>query len=170
MALILIHTAGDASANTYVSLADAESYFESRLHKDAWDNAETADKNAALVWATRLLDSQMDWVGNVVTTTQALRWPRSGVVTEEGLNVDSSTIPQFLKNAVCEMALLLLSTDRTAENPMDKMSKIRVGPVEIGLRWTSPSQQVIADQVYEYLKHYAEFYSSGGGMAKLVRV
>ena len=76
MALVLDATAAGATSNTYITLADAELYYETRLHVSDWDNANDADKGAALVWATRLLDEWMDWDGSNYDDDQALRWPR----------------------------------------------------------------------------------------------
>ena len=41
----------------YGTLNDANTYFASRLHSESWSNASTADKNAGLEEATRIIDS-----------------------------------------------------------------------------------------------------------------
>lgn len=71
------------------------------------------DKEAALIWATRVLDSQMDWFGSKLkqTTIQTLRWPRAGVVDHDGYNVDQDTIPAILECVTAEMAKELLDRD-----------------------------------------------------------
>jgi hypothetical protein len=138
MALSLVDTAGSASANTYCSLADAETYFEGRLHKTNWDGADDADKNAALVWATRLLDQHIVWEGVQHSSSQALAWPRSFVLSKETatefsylIYLDSSTIPTFLKEATAEFAFELIKKDRTLEPDTKGYRWMKVGPISI---------------------------------------
>jgi len=71
------------------------------------------DREAGLLWATRVLDVQMDWSGSKRKRTleQTLRWPRSGVLDLDGYNVDRDTIPFILKCVTAEMALYLLQRD-----------------------------------------------------------
>jgi hypothetical protein len=85
--LVLDATAGGASSNSYVSLADAETYFEGRPFASAWTGADQADKEQALVYATTILERER-WAGceggNVqAALTQALAWPRRWVPTLE---------------------------------------------------------------------------------------
>jgi hypothetical protein len=77
----LVSTVGAANANSYVSLAEAEDYFATRLDVSAWENAEEAGsgrKERALMAATRILDRQ-NYLGYPATTTQRLKWPRAAV-------------------------------------------------------------------------------------------
>ena len=169
MALSFDATAGGVSANAYCTVAEADSYHEGRLHVEDWTGAGDTNKQAAIVWATLLLDTQMDWDGFKTSTSQALRWPRSGVVDEEGYNVDPDTIPQFLINATAEMARLLIIEDRTAEQSGDEYEEIRVGPITLKMRQIN-KKYVISDTVYDFIKHYGETYLGRDSMAvKLVR-
>ena len=45
---------GKSDANSYASVADADAYHEGHLYASAWTGATTADKEKALVMATRL--------------------------------------------------------------------------------------------------------------------
>ena len=169
MALTLDATAKGASANAYCTRAEADSYHEARLHNEDWDGASNAEKEAAIVWATSLLDTQMDWKGSKTTSAQFLRWPRTGVVDKEGASVDEDTIPQFLINATAEFARLLILEDRTAEQSGDEYEEIRVGPIMLKMRITS-KKQLISDIVYDFLKYYGDVYLGRDSMAvKLVR-
>ena len=113
MPVTVIATAGAVNANSYITLAAAETYFESRLHDTAWTAESDANKDQALVWATAILDAYFDWYGTIRTTTQKLRWPRSGVLDADGRWLDYDTIPEILENAVCELALEILKGDLT---------------------------------------------------------
>ena len=68
----LVATPGASNANSYTTVAEATAYFESRLYRSTWENADPADQTVALIWATRVLDEQIDWLGTKVSTTQAL--------------------------------------------------------------------------------------------------
>ena len=116
MALILIATAGAITANTYVTLGDSNALQEAHPYGAAWVDGDDDAKKQCLVWATQLLDDNMDWSGYVTSLTQALRWPRSGVMDRDGRNYfDVNTIPAFLKRATAEFARYLLAEDRTEE-------------------------------------------------------
>ncbi len=71
------------------------------------------DRESALLWATRVLDTQMDWFGSKRNgpSIQTLRWPRSGIVDLDGYNVDQDTVPEILECATAELALYLLQSD-----------------------------------------------------------
>ncbi len=77
-AITIVATPKSASANSYITRANAQSYFDARLYVDAWTDAANTDKDKALAAATTRLD-QEKWLGLPKTTTQALKWPRSGV-------------------------------------------------------------------------------------------
>ena len=153
MALTLIETAASETANTYCSLAEAETYFESKYHKDNWTAATDANKNIVLVESTRLLDQHFDWEGVKWSSDQALRWPRTGVITPDAYDVDYQTIPQFLKDATAELALHILTEDRTQENDTRGIKSMKAGPLELHLD-KGDRQLVIPDAVNEILKFY----------------
>jgi len=91
------------------------------------------EKEKALIWATRLLDDMMIWHGSKRTTTQALRWPRSGVLKADGDWYGFDAIPEILERATSELALHLLGTDRFKLPGMlgQGISKAKIGPLEV---------------------------------------
>jgi hypothetical protein len=134
MATTLISTAKASNANSYVDEATATAYLtERRLHTSAWSSASEADREKALMWATQILDKGMDWFGAIRTTTQALRWPRSGVETDDGIAFNYDTIPTILEEATAELAFLLLQKDRMKEPEVlgQGFRKGRVGSLEV---------------------------------------
>jgi len=166
MALVLVATAGSSSANTYITLAEAESYFEARLHSSTWDDSANITKNEALVWATRLLDNYFNWVGLKVTSDQALQWPRQSVIDERGDLLDSTTIPNFLKNATAEFSMWLIASDRTADPSSKGVKRIKVDTIDITLDKIDRSK-VIPDIVYQMVSFYAS--KKGKKTSKLIR-
>jgi len=96
--------------DTYISQAEADSYHAS-MGNTGWPSTSTAEvialKEAALRKATAFLDSiaRGKWKGVKATAEQALAWPRTGVIDEEGYEVPESDIPTAVAVAACEAAL-----------------------------------------------------------------
>ena len=81
MAISIDATVGGASANSYITLADANSIVEGLVADDdvaAWDGSSNDNKNRALYTAAVRVDRER-FLGARVTNTQALQWPRQGV-------------------------------------------------------------------------------------------
>jgi hypothetical protein len=126
MALVLVKEDGTglANANSYASAADGDAYHDGHLYATVWTSATTPNKEKALVFASRVIDSQYRFNGVRATTTQALQWPRSDCPDPDaapdstGVGLFASdVIPTVLINATCEMARALLATDRTGAPP-----------------------------------------------------
>ena len=82
---------------SYVSLAEANEYFSSRLHADAWADVSDADKEKALAMATKAIDRQ-PLSGRKTDLAQEMAFPRYP-------DVD---VPEAVKEACCEVALALI--------------------------------------------------------------
>lgn len=106
MAPILVATLAGASSNSYITVADATTYFDNRLDASDWTAATADNKAAALITATSWLDT-VDFYGDRSATTQALKWPRTDV-TCDGVEATAAFIPREIKDATCEAALALL--------------------------------------------------------------
>jgi hypothetical protein len=81
MAITIDATIGGASANSYQTLAAAQTLIDGFVEDDdvvAWGTATTDQKNRALVSAAQRLDRER-FLGARATDTQALQWPRTGV-------------------------------------------------------------------------------------------
>lgn len=92
--------------NSYVSRADATTYFADSLRSASWVALADTTKDQALVTATRMLDRQL-WAGTKTSDSQELEWPRTGVTDAYGNVVDPDTVPQSIIDACCELALSL---------------------------------------------------------------
>lgn len=103
--IILVATAGSASANSLASVEYADAYLDLRLHASAWVGTET--KKRALIEATRDLSAKQ-WKGRRSTEEQALAWPRQWVPDPDSPTHNyytSTEVPQRVKDACCELAL-----------------------------------------------------------------
>lgn len=125
-----------ATNNSYVSLEEAESYFEGRIHSREWSSASEENKKKALITATSILDS-LQFIGRKYKEGnpgsedyQALQWPRYPAYddpyllgiphlfsytkeTREWVNAAGvPIIPKALKDATCEEAYFLICAGR----------------------------------------------------------
>ena len=121
--------------NAYCDVAFADQYHQSRLHNEAYVSAGVTQKEAALIWGTRLIDT-LSFSGSKTDPDQPLAWPRYGVVKDEasGAVYGSDEIPLAVKNALAELALSLIESDTTAESVDEKFDRIRVDTIELELR------------------------------------
>jgi hypothetical protein len=133
-------TIGGNASNTFISIDDAETYLDSRLNSEAWTGAAPDDKTRALLMAAKRLQVE-NWLGNRVTTTQRLAWPRISVAKVDqvgfgyggfygqpwgwgyGEQYLTTEIPQPVKDAQCELALAYLEGfDDGGEEAIDSFS------------------------------------------------
>lgn len=123
-------TIGDPSAQSYLSVAEADAYFATRIKSDLWDALEDSGKEKALVTATRRLDAEL--YGSIKTqATQALQWPRTGLVDTSGYPISGLTIPANMQYATCEVAYFMLDEQMLSAYEMDSFSDWNVGSISV---------------------------------------
>jgi len=124
-------TIGGADTNSYLSLADADNLIHQRPFHSAWDSiTDDEEKNAALVWATRIL-SGYSWKGYIASQTQKQAWPRSGIYDKDGRAQSSLTYPEWLEIACSELAFNVATEDRLADSGTEGFSEIKVGSIAL---------------------------------------
>ena len=131
--LVVEDGTGKTNSNAYCTLDEADLYHEMRLHVSDWTGASDDDKEAAIMWATSLLDTLVTWNGYKYDEDQALLWPRDGVLDRAGYDIDVDEIPQFLKDATAEFARILIATDKTAETDTKGFKSIHVGSIQLSI-------------------------------------
>lgn len=129
MAFVAWSTAG---ANSYISVADADSYFALRLNVAAWTSAVNATKEAALVTATRSIDA-VKWNGEKTVVDQDLAFPRTGLTDIDGEELADDAIPQEVLDATCELALAMLvnSAVITAADSGSNIRRVAAGSASV---------------------------------------
>lgn len=128
-------TVGGTSANSYLDDTTAEVMADERLQVAEWDGASADDQARALIMATARLE-QLTYKGIKSASGQALKWPRSDVIDENGDEYDSTAIPDLVLHATFETALWLLnqnaaSTDPLAPTGLEGFIRAKVGPIEV---------------------------------------
>jgi hypothetical protein len=135
---------GNVGAQSYLSVADADDYFALR-GVESWAEQDTAAKEAALVRATFALDSWLRgrWLGKKKTQAQALAWPRTGVLDEDGYELPDTSVPAPVRYATAEVALIEL-TERFIQESVSKdntISSESVGPISVSYRADAPTMK-----------------------------
>ena len=121
---------GVAGANSYSSVADADTYHDDRANT-TWDDETDAVKQAALIEATDYIESHYRWdTGVQADSDQGLSWPRVNAVDRHGYIIDSDIVPQEVKDATAYLALQGLTADLGGPLGRDQ-KKVKVGPVEV---------------------------------------
>jgi len=89
-----------------------------------------------LIQATRWIRAKTCWTGSPASTTQALPWPRTGMLDGNGNAIPANVIPEDLKVATVTLAVLLAKEDVTAGNEiaLQGITKVKAGPVELNFK------------------------------------
>ena len=136
MALVIVNTpTTSASANSYVSLAEALAYITDRIPDTdilaAWSTLTANQKALYLVNASRALDTMVTWIGNKYSRDQGLMWPRYDAFVQ-GYYVNNILFPQAVKDATVEMAAWFMQNDgKVSVTENAAFDSIKVGPINI---------------------------------------
>ncbi len=142
MALIVEDGTGMATAESYLSVADADT-FHTKFGNTAW-SGDTALKEGALRRATRYIDGiyGQRWVGLRNSQAQALDWPREYAYDSDQFIVPNGTVPQAVKNATAEAALRELLTPNGLSPDLERGGQVEsedvtAGPVSVSTSYKS---------------------------------
>jgi hypothetical protein len=127
MALIVEDGSGRVDAESYLSVAAADTY-HAAFGNSAWTGAEVAVKEAALRRATQYLDARYAWAGEPLTQTQALAWPR--VIADLPFAKYAWPVKRVC-DACAELALRALSGALFTDQLDAQIKSERVGPIEV---------------------------------------
>lgn len=104
--------------NTFVTLEEAEAYFDERFGSEKWFDKDLADKTKEqlLVTASKKISS-FDFVGSALEPGQPMAFPRD------------YEMPQDIKDAVCEEAYSMLNQEASVhkKNQEANISSISLG-------------------------------------------
>jgi len=158
-------TLSGASSNSYVTLAAANSYFETVPDSTTWTNKTDDQKNRALISATRWIDS-LNFYGDRCDEGQALKWPRNNYDVD-GVELECSLIPNDIKYATYELARALANdtgaiTDSTGTTGL--YDEVQLGDLRVKYNKTSQAVGTINNvfDVYPWLQSYLGAYCLGG--------
>lgn len=160
-------TVGGASSNSYVTLSAADTYFADREPSTAWDNATAADKEDALLTATKRLEQEPfrgtpvnPLTGTSSGTTQALWFPAHEVTNRAGWTYLSTVIPEGIKRAQLEIAYSILDGQiKLVDTGLEQFDRAKVGPLEVEIRHTRR-----AGALPEHVRRELREFTTGGGI------
>jgi hypothetical protein len=164
VAAVIDATLAGASSNSYVTLAEANTYFETVPESSTWTNKTDDQKNRALISATRWLDG-LSYYGDRCETTQALRWPRDNY-TVDGIELACTLIPSAIKSATFELARALANDTSAITNSTGTglYEQVELGDLKVKYNKSSQSTGTINNvfDVYPWLQAYLGPYCQGG--------
>lgn len=126
--------------NSYVTLQEAQDYFETRLHSEPWDTYSVQDRNKALATATRQID-RLNFAGekhaayeyreslntNLYTKAQEKAIAEAGLTQTLQFPRGSDTeVPNDIKIACMEIAFELLD-GKDPEKELENLATISQG-------------------------------------------
>jgi hypothetical protein len=164
MACTIDAEVGGEDANSYLTIAEADTYFESHAYAAVWEDGDDDTKCRALVTATRQLDTSFEWVGTVASSTQALLWPRDDAYGPNGYLHTTDEIPYNIQAATAELAQQLLESNRQADSDTETegIQRLRLGAgLEIYFK-SSVTAKPIPDVVATLVGGYGVQKAAGG--------
>jgi hypothetical protein len=164
VALIVEDGTGKADAESYVSVADADTR-QANLGNTNWATLLTAEKEQALRRATLYIEQayRERWTGYRLHKAQALSWPRWNVWVD-GYPVDTDIVPPDVAHVCADLALKAAAGDLAPDLTRGIVRK-KVGPLETEFDRFSPQStryRAIDMALSPYLK-------GSSAMASLVR-
>ena len=173
MAATINATLKSSTANSYVTLAEADTYFETVPDSTTWDNKTDDQKNRSLISATRWIDS-LNFYGDRCDNDQALKWPRNNYHVDQ-VELTCSAIPADIKYATYELARALANdTDAVTGNTgtTGLYDQVKLADLEVKYNQASQATGTVNNifDVYPWLQSYLGAYCLGGSGGYQVRV
>ena len=165
MAATINATVRGENANSYVTLTEANSYFETVPDSTTWDNKTVDQKNRALIAATRWIDSFV-FYGDRCDDGQALKFPRNNYQVD-GVELACSKIPNNIKYAQYELARALANdTDAMTGNvgTNGNITEAKLGDLAVKYNTSTQGTGSVNNvlDVYPWLQSYLGAYMLGG--------
>lgn len=189
MAFVFDSTPKSPTANSYISVDDADSLAAGLIKGNDWLSLTEQQKQALLVQATTRLDAEI--YGGIPSTTvntlgnphQALQWPRNWIIDRNyadgdlilsngGLMyLDPDVIPAKLAQATFYMAMHYL--DEFLDNPtvsrqdMDRLTALSIGPLTMSIQ--KRAEERLPDMIKRLLVAIGSNAWNGAAPLKIVR-
>jgi hypothetical protein len=192
--LVMEDGTGLANANSYASLAEFDAYNNATLYSDTVNNATRANKERALIMATRVIDTMVEFEGSRASDTQALAFPRVYVPNREleqpwmypaqilqgmiafgpgilyGAFWPSDIVPPPIKAATCELARYLMASDRTKDDPSKGISSLSLGSGAFSVTFNADDRKnILPDLVVAALAPFGTQRGTKEGFKRVVR-
>ena len=173
MAATINATVKGENANSYVTLTEANSYFETVPDSSTWTNKTDDQKNRALISATRWIDTLV-FYGDRCDDGQALKFPRNNYQVD-GVELACSKIPNPIKYAQYELARALANDSEAMVGNTGtdgNIEEVKLGDIQVKYNTSSQGTGVVNNilDVYPWLQSYLGAYILGGAGSFQMRV
>lgn len=105
------------SANSYATIAEANTYLDDSIRAGSWEFLDDDTKARCLLTATRMLDKR-SWLGDKADANQTLEFPRTGLS-----DYGDTQFPGPIIEACIELAYELSSDDAIESSSQGKNTK-----------------------------------------------
>lgn len=168
MALTVEDGTGKADAESYASVATADTYLAARGYT-LWATMSEAEREQALRRATDYMEGAYGdrWGGCRATEAQALAWPRVDVMAKGCRGyVPPNVVPPQVRNACCALAFKAASGELARDDdPTMRVKSKTVGPLGVVYQ-DSASSRVKYPAIDMTLR---AFLAGGSNEVRLVR-
>ena len=173
MAATIDATIKGENANSYVTLTEANDYFDTSPDSSTWTNKTDDQKKRALISAARWIDTLV-FYGDRCDDGQALKFPRNNYQVD-GVELACSKIPLNIKYAQYELARALANeTDAMTGNTGTdgNIEEVKLGDIQVKYNTTSQGTGTVNNIMdkYPWLQSYLGAYMLGGAGTYQMRV
>jgi len=173
VAATITATLSSATANSYVTLAEANTYFETVPDSTTWTNNTRDQKNKALIAATRWIDTLV-FYGDRCDHGQALKFPRNNYQVDD-VELACTAIPNNIKYAQYELSRALANDTEAMTGVSGKdgnFSEVKLGDLQVKYNTDSQGTGSVNNimDVYPWLQSYLGAYMLGGAGSFQMRV
>lgn len=151
MELVVEDGTGLPTANSLVSIEDADALLEPNIHS-TWATNDEETKKKLLVWATKLICQRARWKGKKRYETAALPFPRTGLYDADRNFYPDDEVPVPAKEAVATLADFLAAGDPTLPNGSSNVTRLDVDVISLQFdvdtapeRWPSSIGIILRD-------------------------
>lgn len=160
-------------ANSYLDVAEATQILTDTVGNESWFTLTDSVKLASLIQASQLLDSNFDWIGELSSDVQTLRWPRKNAFDRDGRLIPDNIIPNDVKYATAYYAVSLTKSKGINSVP-NNVESLKVGPIALTFDSNdSINEQLVPRFIISLLKNLGEYSgpsdSSSAYSVKVVR-
>ena len=173
MAATINATIKGENANSYVTLSEANDYFDTSPDSSTWTNKTDDQKKRSLISATRWIDTFV-FYGDRCDDGQALKFPRNNYQVD-GVELACSKIPEGIKYAQYELARALANDTDAITGTTGKegnISEAKLGDLEVKFNTATQGTGSVNNimDVYPWLQSYLGAYMLGGAGSYQVRL
>lgn len=158
---------GGSNSNSYGSIDEFITYINkySRLGRDLPDTADTDLLEQLLIVANEAID-QLKYVNWPTNDSQALEFPRNGLIDKKFLPIANNVIPTMIKEAQFEMALYMYQNDMSS-NYRDEYDSVQQTSISGNISFTydrESANKIIPESVKRKLLEVGNAWISESGV------